>query len=394
MAVSRSRRWTVARAGATCLVAALAVAAAGCGKKGNPLPPMRFVPNATTDLAVSQRGNQIVLRFGYPQTTTSGAKLPGLSAVEVAEMTRQVPADAKDLPIVDPREFAGGAKSVAKLSGDELTSAIEGGAVVVRLPLPEAPPAAPAPTPAPTPAEGTAAPAAGPPRAVYVYAVRTTAKGDHDHPGETSAWSNLARLAPQAPPAPPSSVSVEPKPHGIQLTWADSGATGITGFGVYRRAAESRSYGAPIKTLPADARGYLDETPTYGQRYIYAVVTSVSAAGAPDSHIESALSEEREVDYEDRFPPAPPEGLEALPQSGGTVSLVWQVSPDHDAAGYRVYRADPGADFRLLTSELIKDLKYVDSGLAAGAVFRYRLTAVDGVGNEGPPTPVVEARAQ
>jgi hypothetical protein len=383
----------VARAGAACLIAALAVVASGCGKKGNPLPPMRWVPNPTKDLAVSQRGNQIVLRFGYPQTTTSGAKLPGLAAVEVAAMTRQVSADEKELPVVDPREFAGGAKSVAKLSGDELSSAIEGGAVVVRLPLPEAPPPAaptPAPTPAATPAEGTTAPV-GVARTLYVYAVRTTAKGDQ---GETSAWSNLARLVPQAPPAPPANVVVEPKPHGIELSWADGGATGITGFAVYRRAAESRSYGEPIKTLPGDARGYLDETATYGQRYIYAVVAAVNPTGAPDLHVESALSEEREVDYVDRFPPAPPEGLEALPQSGGTVSLVWQVSPDHDAAGYRVYRAEPGTDFRRLTPELLKDLKFVDSGLAAGTVFRYRVTAVDGVGNEGPPTPVVEARAQ
>ena len=39
---------------------ALLSAVAACGKKGNPLPPLRVIPNATTDLAVAQRGNQVV----------------------------------------------------------------------------------------------------------------------------------------------------------------------------------------------------------------------------------------------------------------------------------------------------------------------------------------------
>ena len=98
-----------------------------------------------------------------------------------------------------------------------------------------------------------------------------------------------------------------------------------------------------------------------------------------------------EVGYEDRFAPAPPRDLEALPQQG-VVNLVWQGSPDADTVGYHVYRQEPGGDFRRLTTEPVTELKYTDSGLTPGLTFRYRLTAIDGAGNEGSPTAEVEAR--
>ena len=389
-AVAPAMRRPRAAVTATALaLVALGLLPTACGKKGNPLPPARVIPNPTSDLAVSQRGNQVVLRFGYPQTTTAGAKLPGLAAVEVAAMTRQAPATG-DLPIVDAREFSAAAKPVATLRGAELQSAIEGGQVVVRLPLPEVPaataaptPATAAPTPSPalSPAPGATPAPSGPPRTLHVYGVRTVAEG-----GEASAWSNLGRLVLQPPPPPPTGLSVEPRARGVELSWRGDGPT-VAGFAVYRRPAASRSWAEPLATLPADARSYLDETARYGERYIYAV----TALGAQEPRVESGFGEEREVDYEDRFAPAPPEDLVALPQAGG-VSLVWQPSPDSDAKGYLVYRQDPGADFRKVTAEPITELKYADSGLTGGLVFRYRVTAVDAAGNEGPPTPVVEAR--
>jgi hypothetical protein len=178
---------------------------------------------------------------------------------------------------------------------------------------------------------------------------------------------------------------VEPRARGIELAW--QAAAGAAGFAVYRRPAASRSYGEPIATLPADARGHLDESARYGERYIY----TVTALGAAVPRVESGFGEEREVDYQDRFPPAPPADLEALPQPAG-VRLLWQPSLDADAVGYLVYRQDQGGDWRQITPEPLADLKYADANLSSGLLFRYRATAVDAAGNEGPPTPVVEAR--
>jgi fibronectin type 3 domain-containing protein len=203
--------------------------------------------------------------------------------------------------------------------------------------------------------------------------------------GETSGWSNLARLVPQAPPAPLTEIAVEPRAGGIEVSWR--AADGAVGYRVYRRQAESRTWGEPLATLPGEARGHLDATARYGQRYIYAVTALASREPA----VESAFAAEREVDYEDRFAPAPPEDLVVLPETAGA-NLVWKPSPNGDTVGYVVYRQDPGADFRRLNEQPVGELKYADGGLAAGLVYRYRVTAVDGAGNEGPPTPEAEAR--
>src|SRR5687768_12693001 len=92
------RRAARARGTAVVLALALLPLLLACGKKGDPRPPLRIIPNATRDLAVSQRGEQLVFRFGFPQTTTAGAKLPALAAIEVWELTRPL-ADPANLPI-------------------------------------------------------------------------------------------------------------------------------------------------------------------------------------------------------------------------------------------------------------------------------------------------------
>ena len=341
---------------------------AACGKKGDPQPPPRIIPNAVRELAVSQRGEQLVFRFPHPETLTSGAKLPGLAAVEVWEMTRPV-SDPASPPIVEPREFEAASRQLVTLSGAELQSAVEGGRVVVRLPLPAPPPAA--------------EPGAAAPTLAHVYGVRTSAEGG-DAP---SGWSNLVVVVPRPPVPAPAAIVVEPQEAGVEISW-QSPAEGIAGFLVHRRQAASRTWGEPLAELPPDARRYLDTSARYGERYIY----GVSALASKGPRVESALAAEHEVDYTDRFAPAPPVDLVALAETGGA-RLAWEASPDADAVGYVVYRQDPGADFRKLTAEPIAELKYADSGLTAGLVFRYRVTAVDGAGNEGPPAEA-EARPQ
>jgi hypothetical protein len=302
---------------------------------------------------------------------TSGARLPGLAAVEVWEMTRPIPGhervDPASPPVVEPREFAAAARQLVTLTGAELQSAVEGGRVVARLPLP--PPAAAAPAAA----EGTAV--------AHVYGVRSVAEGGE----EPSGWSNLVVVVPRPPVPAPTAISVQPQAAGVEVTW-ESTADGVAGFLVYRRQAASRTWSEPLAELPPDARRYLDTSARYGERYIY----SVAALASKQPLVESALGAEHEVDYADRFAPSPPADLVALPETGGA-RLVWEASPDADATGYHVYRADPGADFRRLTEQPTAELRYNDAGLTPGLVFRYRVTAVDGAGNEGPPA---EAEAQ
>src|SRR5690606_11460850 len=67
-------------------LALLVAALAACGKKGDPRPPILLVPAPTTDLTVTQRGDQLLLELAYPQTTAAGTPLPGLGGVTVWEL--------------------------------------------------------------------------------------------------------------------------------------------------------------------------------------------------------------------------------------------------------------------------------------------------------------------
>ena len=385
--VRRARRTLAAL-----FLGALTLPVVACGKKGDPMPAPRTIPQAATDLKVRQRGLEVVAEFAYPKATVAGLPLPGIDAVTLYALDRPVAAAVSAVPagataaagargaallMPDPREFALAAKPFLALSGAELASAISGDRITVRFRLPE-------PLAADLPAR--------------IFSVRTHAQG-----GETSDWSNLAGLLPRLPPAPPQSFLAVASRDGVELSWAAapsgttigaSGATAATaasaasaGYNVYRRDAARTSYGAPIATLDASASSTVDSGVTYGRRYIFAL----TAIGIREPLSESALSAEREIDYQDRFAPFPPVELSAL-GSVGEVRLVWQASPDPDVAGYVIERADPDADFHRVNTEPVAALEFTDRGLSSGNTFQFRVAAIDKSGNLGPPSVPVATR--
>lgn len=336
---------------------------AACGKKGDPMPPPRTMPQAITDLAVSQRGFEVVLEMTHPRTTVSGLALSPLTEATVYEARRPAPEEGAPPPI-DPRELVALARPVATLAGPELSGAISGDRLTARLRLEE--------------------PLAATKEARY-YAVRTVATA-----GEASPWSNVVVLVPRQPPAPPESLRVTARKEGIDLAWSlAAGAEAPIGFHVYRRNAQTTGWGQPISTLPADAAGHLDATARYGERYIY----TVRAIASAQPLIESAPAGEREIDYQDRFAPAPPANLRAL-GGDGEARLLWEASADADVAGYVVFREDPGQEFRRVTAEPVAGTEFVDRGLGSKFLFRYKVAAIDRSGNLGEPSAVVEARVR
>lgn len=344
---------------AVALFAVLALA--GCGKKGEPLPPQRFVPAQTRDLTIHQQGRELIFRLGYPATTIAGTPLPGLDAVEIWELVAEAP-ETTPPPEIDPQAFASAAKELLSIQGPELRSAIVGNEIQVRIPLGELLPEQ---------------------RELHVFAIRSRSTTD-----EVSAFSNTVQIVLRPALPPPHDLTTTARPDGIELSWLDDG-TEATGYHVYRRAAEKRAYGEPLARLEQGETHYLDESASFGRRYIYTVRSLVST----DPLIESAPAGEQEIDYEDRFPPAPPRNLLALAEAG-RIRLVWEASRDADAIGYYVERRDPGADWRRITPSPVTALEFLDSGLAPGLAYEYRALSVDGAGNEGQPGAVVSATAR
>jgi hypothetical protein len=328
---------------------------AACGHKADPLPPLRMEPAPTTDLSVHQQGSVLIFRFGYPQTTRSGGVLDGLSAVEVYDFP--ISGEPEAAAAVDEATFQRRALPLLVLEGAELESATTGDRLEARIQLPPDVAGATAPQ-------------------THLFAVRTRSAG-----GESSLFSNRVPLAVHPEIPAPDGLAVEATAEGVALSWQAAplpGGAPPAGYHVYRRAAEERGWGAPLATTQAEELGHLDRTARFGERYIY----TVRAVASTEPLVESAAAVEREIDYVDRFAPAPPASLLALGEPE-QVRLVWEASPSADAAAYVVERRDPGGGFRPVTEEPIAALEHLDRGLARGLTYTYRVRAVDGAGNHG-----------
>ncbi len=346
-------RFRRAACGLTLVAALLPLAA--CGKKGDPLPPLRTIPLPTTDLTVRQQGRLILFDLGYPTVTVAGLALDGIDALELYVMTKPLPAGAPPgtpWPSAEPAEFEAAGKVLQRFSGADLQAAVAGDRLQFQLPLAS-----------PLPAEPTAT----------IYAVRAV-KGT-----ETSGYSNRVTLVAREPMAPPRSLAVEPQADGIRLGWESE--PGAEGFDVFRRDAQNKAYGQAIARVPGSERGFLDKTAAFGSSYIY----TVRAVASANPLVLSDPAGEREVGYEDRFAPPTPGNLIALGERGA-VRLRWDASPASDLRGYLVFRKDPARDFMQLTPEPITATEYTDRGLSSGLTFEYVVQAVDKSGNESART--------
>jgi hypothetical protein len=282
--------------------------------------------------------------------TPAGTALGGITEVEIWEASRPAP-EGKASPL-DPREFNAAAKLLQKLSGADLTTATDGSRVNVLLPMPE-----------------TAAGAA--PEARY-FGVRTTGKQ-----GDRSELSNVAMVVPKAPPPAPDRVTVTARADGVLVEWSAVEAA-TAGYNVYRRGAQERAHGRPIHTAGPQERSWLDTTARFGESYIY----TVTALGQQEPVIESAITSQHEVRYQDRFAPPAPGDLVALAEAG-RVRLVWRASEADDLAGYIVYRrAGASGAFERLNAQPVEAAELIDTAVRSGESYIYRVTAVDQAGNE------------
>jgi hypothetical protein len=364
-------------------------AVSGCGKRGDPLPPLPVTPQAVTSLKLAQRGDHLEISYVAPRSTTGGVRL-GVLDVEILradmpsdpgkppetmkiaefqkaarrERHRAAPgeslADTSPLPPpgtvvrVAARALDGSRasnlSSVATLVVEppppapaDLSAELKGDAVALRWTgtVPSPPPPAPSPSPSasPSPTAAMASPRPSPP------------------------VSGL--LAPRPSPSP----SASPKPPA-------------RGFLIYRRRDPSDGYAAPVRSEPFTTNAFEDRAVSLGQRWCYVVGTVVST----EPVIESRRSNEACVSVRDIVPPATPTGVAALGGADG-VEVSWTPSTEADLASYRVYRqaGDGGARERL--GEVVPpETALRDTTAAPAARYVYTVTAVDTAGNESTPS--------
>jgi fibronectin type 3 domain-containing protein len=156
---------------------------------------------------------------------------------------------------------------------------------------------------------------------------------------------------------------------------------------VYRRARAGGTYGEPINLTPTPATTLADTAARRGESWCY-VVRSV--VGTTPVIVESASSQEVCMAVQDRFAPAAPTGVAALPREGA-VEVSWSPSPEPDLARYRVYRTSAGGAPTRVGEALAGETALVDRAPGTGTV-AYTVTAVDRDGNESEPSRPAEVR--
>ncbi|HEV3331827.1 MAG TPA: hypothetical protein VG096_12640 [Bryobacteraceae bacterium] len=319
------------------LPALAALAAAGCGYVGEPLPPLANIPARVSDLTAVQRGAQIQAQFTLPRLTTEGQPIRSPLELDLRIGESEAPFHDEEWA-AHARKIPGGnvSRGIAKL---EIPSADWNGKQVL-------------------------------------VAVRTMGSN-----GKPSGWSDFVAVPVVAPPATPIALRVEAVPTGVALTWSAPGNQ----FRIFRRTGT----GEPETVATVERPTWTDTATQYGQHYSYQIQTITSLG--QNREAQSELSAAVEITPTDTFPPATPAGLRAA-ASPNSVELSWDANIEPDFAGYRLYRSSPGG-----RPAKIADLAvpaYSDHQIEPNKTYQYEVSAVDHSGNESPPSAPVEVTLQ
>jgi hypothetical protein len=145
--------------------------------------------------------------------------------------------------------------------------------------------------------------------------------------------------------------------------------------------------GLPLGQAPGagQAPGTLDRTARFGKVYEYTAqsLIRVQEKGAA-MELAGANSTPVRVNVVDTFPPAVPQGLAAVyvPEQK-TIDLSWEPDTEEDLAGYIVYRADPGGDWKRISgAQPLVGAAYRDASAEPGHSYRYAISVIDQLGHE------------
>lgn len=295
----------------------------GCGYPGEPLPPALKRPVRVADLTAVERGSKVYIQFTVPTVTTEGLPITGKPDIELR--MGPMPADtftfekwgkASDR-VAESAIHVDNSHATAELD----VSKLYGKTVVV---------------------------------AVRVH-------GPH---GQDVGWSRPEPLDLILALPVPEGLTPADAPDAIRLEWH----AGAPEFRVFRKDPDETGF-RQIGT--SDKPNYLDTTIEYGKTYEY-LVQSIEKSG--ERYAESEPSASVTFKPIDKFPPAVPAGLTALPGSR-TVELVWDRNTERDFASYQVFR-----DGRKIAEGLTAPA-YSDKDVKPGTRYQYRVLALDTAGN-------------
>ncbi len=341
---------------------AASVVAAGCGKRGAPVPPRERVKQRA-EISGFQRGNQVLLSWEMPARNAPAGNVQHIARIDVHRLAEPLTAPQQ----ITEETFADRSTIIATIPVKDDDFGLK--KLQYRDPLEFAG------------------------QAVRIrYAIRFV-----NAQGQKAAFSNTLLIEPASKIAdPPSSLTGEVKQESIDLKWQPplkniDGSTpvSILGYNVYRSEAANVP-GKLLNKSPIVSPSFRDEFFQFGKEYFY-FVRAVSA-GLEAAPVESLESNILKLTPIDTFAPTPPSAL-TVAAAPGTISIFFAVNPEKDIAGYKIYRttdeSEDKAKWQLITPELLKTNTFQDTKVESGKKYFYYVTATDTTGNVSERSEVV-----
>jgi len=368
---------------------AAVVAAGACGKRGNPLPPLRPLPAAIRDLAVKRVDGRIELTFSIPTANADGTTPVAIDRVEIHAVPvftgvtpKPVPQILEDsstlratVQVRTPPE-SDGASAAAESRNDAANPAPGERAMIVDNP---------------STITGSGA------TAINYVAVGIVGGGR----GRKGPASPVVSVSLAEPPAPPASLTLSHDERTITVSWPRVSGQQVVVFDSRPRpavpAATNPQAAAPSTAVTAtNAPRQLTPSPVgtftftepveFGVQRCY-TARSVRVTGA--ASVLGAASPEACITPVDRYPPPAPSNLQVL-QEGQAVTLNWTRVEAQDLAGYVVLRGEgAGEAMRPLVRAPLTETTFSDTQVTPGATYTYTVYAVDSA-----PTPNVSQQSQ
>ncbi len=347
---------------ALALIALVVLIAAGCGKRGAPVPPKERVLQRV-EITGFQRGNQIVISWKMRAQNAAVGNVQNISRADVYRLAE--PANA---PLqLSEEEFANRSTLIAAMPITNADFAAK--TLLYKDTLQFA---------------GQAA--------RLRYAIRFV-----NAEGQKAAFSNSLLIEPMSKVAAgPGSLLAEASQDAVRLKWQapatnidGSVPVSILGYNIYRSTSEKEP-GKLLNKAPITATGFDDEFFDFGKDYYY-FVRSVSV-GTQAEPVESTESNIVKFKAVDSFAPSAPTAI-TVAAAPTAISIFFAVNPEKDIVGYKIYRSTdkdiPLAKWTLLTPELMKTNTFQDNKVESGKSYFYYLTATDKAGNVSEPSAVV-----
>jgi len=325
----------------------LALAAAACGSKGDPVLEPEKIPLGITDLQVRQVGGDLILSWTFPEQLAdkkSRLEYKNLKKIRIYSGEKLLPA----------RAFQKKADLILKKDAAALES------------------------------RGKAYSVAFPQKIRYLKDKPHHFAVVYAYGRKKSPLSNIASIRSVVPITPVTDLKLNKENKVIKLSWSrpTTNVSGqslkrISGYRVYRKVEKGDfkplGEGSVLQEYYEDAQTSIDGT------YTYRVSTLVS------QQIESEPSNPVSVDVKDIFPPDPPANLVSF-RAADSIFLTWNPVKDADLSHYRLYRRGEKETETILLLDGLKQNYHKDTTVEKGRTYRYTVTAVDGKGNESPPS--------